>query len=209
MPKFILNKLVRDKLRDEYERMGQKASYRALSPDEHMAELKRKIIEEAKEIPEGATADQTISEIADIQQAINDLKDIKNITDEQVETARAVKFDKKGGFSGATFVESLELQVGDEWIEYYRREPSTYIEVDDGRDNELRMPALDPGVYEHYKGEKYEVIGVSLDTETLQPMVVYKPLYGTKISLWARPYDMFISTVDIAGETVPRFKKVE
>ena len=42
MPKFIFNKLVRDKLRQEYERMNQKAVYRRLTPDEHATELKRK-----------------------------------------------------------------------------------------------------------------------------------------------------------------------
>jgi hypothetical protein len=63
------------------------------------------------------------------------------------------------------------------------------------------------GKYVHYKGNEYEVIGVAKHSETLEPMVVYKALYGDG-GLWVRPYGMFFETVEINGEKIPRFKKI-
>jgi hypothetical protein len=74
-------------------------------------------------------------------------------------------------------------------------------------DEQLHVPYLELGTYQHYKGNMYEVIGVALDSESVQPVVIYKPLYETKIPLWSRPYDMFTSTVMIDGVEIPRFKK--
>jgi hypothetical protein len=64
------------------------------------------------------------------------------------------------------------------------------------------------GKYVHYKGNEYEVIGVAKHSETLEPMVVYKALYGEG-GLWVRPYGMFFETVEVNGEQVPRFKKID
>ncbi|WP_166268666.1 DUF1653 domain-containing protein [Marinobacter caseinilyticus] len=61
-----------------------------------------------------------------------------------------------------------------------------------------------PGHYRHYKGQKYDVIGVARHSETEEPMVVYRCLYGD-FSLWVRPLAMFCETVEVAGEQVPRF----
>lgn len=67
------------------------------------------------------------------------------------------------------------------------------------------MPAnLKPGVYRHYKGRNYEVIGTARHSETEEYLVVYRCLYGDH-SLWVRPLAMFRETVEVAGEQVPRF----
>ena len=63
------------------------------------------------------------------------------------------------------------------------------------------------GKYVHYKGNEYEIIGVAKHSETLEPMIVYKALYGDG-ELWVRPYAMFFETVDVNGAEVPRFKKI-
>ena len=67
---------------------------------------------------------------------------------------------------------------------------------------------LQPGVYEHYKGKRYEVIGIGKDTETEVDVVIYKPLYESDVVYWVRPYDMFIESVEIEGKVIPRFTKV-
>lgn len=72
----------------------------------------------------------------------------------------------------------------------------------------IAIPDIEVGEYEHYKGKRYEVIGVALHSETLEPLVVYKPLYATKASLWVRPYDMFTEIVLINGKEVQRFRKI-
>lgn len=63
---------------------------------------------------------------------------------------------------------------------------------------------LPTGRYRHYKGKDYEVIGLARHSETEEPLVVYRCLYGDH-SLWVRPLAMFCESVDVAGELVPRF----
>ncbi len=67
---------------------------------------------------------------------------------------------------------------------------------------------LAPGIYKHYKGNLYEVIGVAQHSETEEMMAVYKTLYGD-FSLWVRPLTMFMETLDIEGKTVARFEFIE
>ena len=62
-----------------------------------------------------------------------------------------------------------------------------------------------PGIYRHYKGHSYEVIGLAHHSETEQPLVVYRALYGD-YGLWVRPLAMFSETVEVQGEPVPRFE---
>lgn len=68
------------------------------------------------------------------------------------------------------------------------------------------------GIYEHYKGNRYEVIGVAHHSETKEEMVMYKMLYDTPDfpagSLWVRPKAMFFEMVEVSGQTVPRFRYV-
>lgn len=64
------------------------------------------------------------------------------------------------------------------------------------------------GIYEHYKGSRYEVIGVAKYSETLEEMVVYRALYGER-ELWIRPLKMFVEDVEMNGKKIPRFRPVE
>jgi hypothetical protein len=69
---------------------------------------------------------------------------------------------------------------------------------------------ITPGIYEHYKGGRYEVIGVGLFEADEQPVVIYKTLYeNDKSELWVRPVTSFEETVEVNGEVVPRFRRVE
>ena len=70
------------------------------------------------------------------------------------------------------------------------------------------LPRLELGRYRHYKGGEYEVLGVARHSETLEPLVVYRPLYG-KSGMWVRPYLMFIESVDNDGQRQPRFTRVD
>lgn len=70
------------------------------------------------------------------------------------------------------------------------------------------LPSLTPGIYLHYKGLRYRVLGVARHSETLEPLVVYQALYGER-GLWVRPYAMFNESVEISGGTQPRFALVE
>lgn len=60
------------------------------------------------------------------------------------------------------------------------------------------------GHYRHYKGLRYEVIGTVRHSETLEPMTLYRALYGEN-GLWVRPAAMFEEEVVIEGVRQPRF----
>ena len=61
-----------------------------------------------------------------------------------------------------------------------------------------------PGRYRHFKGKEYEVLYVATHSETLEPMVVYRALYGER-GLWVRPAAMWNELVPRDGVTRPRF----
>jgi hypothetical protein len=60
------------------------------------------------------------------------------------------------------------------------------------------------GFYRHYKGGEYEVVGTVRHSEDLQPMTLYRALYGEG-GLWVRPAAMFNESVVINGVLQPRF----
>lgn len=66
---------------------------------------------------------------------------------------------------------------------------------------------LKPGLYRHYKGKDYFVFQVAHHSESREPLVVYRCLYGD-YSWWVRPLSMFTETVELAGETIARFRFV-
>jgi hypothetical protein len=69
------------------------------------------------------------------------------------------------------------------------------------------LPDTPTGRYRHYKGGEYEVVGVARHSETLEPMVVYRPLYNES-GLWVRPHAMFFEQVEVSGQWQPRFARV-
>lgn len=66
------------------------------------------------------------------------------------------------------------------------------------------LPSIQLGRYRHYKGGEYEVVGVVRHSETLEPLVLYRPLYRNSGS-WARPFGMFLEPVEHEGKSQPRF----
>ena len=65
------------------------------------------------------------------------------------------------------------------------------------------------GIYQHYKGNKYEVIGIAKHSETLEDLVVYRALYDNKVSqLWVRPLKIFAETIENDGKEIERFKYI-
>ncbi len=69
--------------------------------------------------------------------------------------------------------------------------------------NDIRI-----GRYRHYKGNEYEVLGVAKHSETLEPMVVYRALYGEK-EIWVRPAYMWNESVTVNGVELKRFTYIE
>jgi hypothetical protein len=66
---------------------------------------------------------------------------------------------------------------------------------------------IEPGIYEHFKGSRYEVMGVGTHTETGEALVFYRTLYGD-YSFWVRPLTMFAEHVERDGYAGPRFRRI-
>lgn len=75
--------------------------------------------------------------------------------------------------------------------------------------NHALPPLLEtaPGLYRHYKGGLYEVLGTARHSEDLAAMTVYRALYGER-GLWVRPAAMFAQSVEVDGVLRARFQKV-
>ncbi|MDB5177858.1 MAG: hypothetical protein JWO61_241 [Candidatus Saccharibacteria bacterium] len=72
------------------------------------------------------------------------------------------------------------------------------------------FPTIQKGTYRHNKKDQlYEVLGVAQQTETDEPLVIYRALYENEYELFARPYKMFTEMVELDGEVKPRFEKVD
>ena len=66
------------------------------------------------------------------------------------------------------------------------------------------LPTITLGRYRHYKGGEYEVLGVVRHSETLEPLVLYRPLYNSSGD-WVRPWAMFVEQVEVDGVWQARF----
>ena len=64
------------------------------------------------------------------------------------------------------------------------------------------------GIYEHYKGNRYELLAIANHSETLEKMVIYKALYS-KGEVWVRPLSMWEEEVEVNGAKVPRFRLIK
>lgn len=69
---------------------------------------------------------------------------------------------------------------------------------------EEKQGGIKTGIYRHYKGNLYHVIGEVIHSETEELLVIYRALYG-EYKLWVRPKAMFFENVEVGGQIVPRF----
>ena len=128
MPIFKFSKLVRDKIVDQQIASGAKPNYRKLKPEDHKHELINKLIEEAHEV-EQSSSEEVVDEIADVQQIIDDLRALYNLSANDVAAAQKRKNEKNGEFTQGLYIESLEIDESDQWTSYYRKHPDRYPEI--------------------------------------------------------------------------------
>ncbi len=73
----------------------------------------------------------------------------------------------------------------------------------------IQVKQMELGLYKHYKGNMYEVIGIAKHSETLEEMVVYKATYQEEpYNMWVRPKAMFLEKIEINGKLIERFSKI-
>ena len=73
--------------------------------------------------------------------------------------------------------------------------------------NNKRIMSIKNGVYKHFKGGRYRVLGVAKHSETLKDLVIYQKIDDKK-DLWARPLEMFLGEVEVDGNKTSRFKYI-
>lgn len=75
-------------------------------------------------------------------------------------------------------------------------------------DFEEAVRLFPPGRYRHFKGKDYELLFIARHSETEEPMVIYRALYGER-GLWVRPAAMWAETVERDGRRVRRFARLD
>lgn len=109
--RYIYNKLVRDKIPHQINNeQGRKANYKILSDEQYIKELDKKLFEEAHEFIE----EYSVEELGDLMEVIFTIMEIKNISIQQVEEARRIKENKKGGFKDKIYLIDVEQEHADE-----------------------------------------------------------------------------------------------
>ena len=100
----VYNKLVRDNIPEIMINKGCKPVTRVLNDQEYLTELNKKLLEEVNEYLE----DNNIEELADIREVFNSILKAKGITEEELETVRIEKANKRGSFNNKIFLEYEE-----------------------------------------------------------------------------------------------------
>lgn len=100
----IYNKLVRDNIPEIIAKNNEICKTRILTDEEYLEELNKKIQEELKEYLESGE----IEELADLEEVLRAILDVKNCSYEQFEQIRKSKVEKRGAFKEKIFLESVE-----------------------------------------------------------------------------------------------------
>jgi predicted house-cleaning noncanonical NTP pyrophosphatase (MazG superfamily) len=128
MPRYRFEKLVRDKIVELQLKSGSKPNYRELTDDEHKTELIKKVIEEAREVLK-AEKENVAGEIADVQQALDDLVEKFGFTKADIRLEQRRKKQKNGAFKKGLYVNYLDIDDDHEWADYYKNNTDSYPEI--------------------------------------------------------------------------------
>jgi len=104
LEKVFYNKLIRDKIPEKITNKGSALETRELSDEEFEKELIKKVEEEASGLQKAESKEDFTAEIADIYDVLEEIKKLKNISDDEIKVAQQESLEKKGGFDKKTFL---------------------------------------------------------------------------------------------------------
>lgn len=129
MAKFICNKLARDNTIEGMAKDAIQASYKLLQHKELLEALRKKLLEEAREVTEATKRTEVINELADVFEVIDALQGMYRITNAEVSAAKETIYRKRGGFKKAIFLKTIEMSESNPYVKHFRASPSRYLEV--------------------------------------------------------------------------------
>lgn len=125
MPKFLVQKLVRDKISI----LSYCEGVKTLDPEEYQKALMDKLIEEAAEVQEATSTSDLMSELADVKEVLESLAKAHGFSMDDIEEVQEDKRRRRGGFEKCLWVDSAQVPEGHAFEAYYRKNPHKYPEV--------------------------------------------------------------------------------
>ena len=104
----IYNKLIRDRIPEIIQKDGNIADIIILSEESFKQAIKEKLIEEATEVLNADNRDEVLSELADLQEVMDTIKQMYNINTLEVNTIQAVKALQRGKFEKRLYLKSVK-----------------------------------------------------------------------------------------------------
>jgi predicted house-cleaning noncanonical NTP pyrophosphatase (MazG superfamily) len=127
MKQFKFSKLVRDHIVEKMISNDQQPQgVRKLGKKEFLKELKNKLLEESKELLLVENLEETKEEIADIYEVLSYIKQIVNLSDNELSKLVLKKRNVNGGFDKKIYISSVKLEENNKWINYYLANPNKY-----------------------------------------------------------------------------------
>jgi len=130
MAKFIANKLGRDKSLKLFIADGVTPQYRMISGHELREALQKKLVEEAQEVHDTNDRQEVVDELADVLEVIDGLCKAYAISMDEVLKEKAARYAKRGGFEEGFYLETFELGEDNPKINYFRKYPIKYPEIE-------------------------------------------------------------------------------
>jgi predicted house-cleaning noncanonical NTP pyrophosphatase (MazG superfamily) len=130
MRKFKFCKLVRDKIVESIISVGNKPNWKTLSDKQFVEELKKKVVEEAMEVPRTDDPKEVVKELADLQELVDNLLPTLGVSKKEFREIQKKKNKDRGSFKKRHYIEDVE--TGDKetkWVKYYLDNPDKYPEI--------------------------------------------------------------------------------
>ncbi|OGM27132.1 hypothetical protein A2962_03305 [Candidatus Woesebacteria bacterium RIFCSPLOWO2_01_FULL_39_61] len=127
--KFKFEKLARDEIVQGIIGAGNKPTLRTLMTDEYIEELKKKILEEAMELNKAKEKEEILEELADIEEVTENILRAFGLRKYEILKIQRKKNAKRGSFKKRHYVEKVEVEDGNEWLDYYLSNPDKYPEI--------------------------------------------------------------------------------
>ncbi len=102
------NKLIRDKIPQIIKRNNAIPKLILLNQKRFAEELKKKLVEESKEIQEASGKKEVLNELSDVLEIIQTVARIEKIRWSEVEKKRKIKAKERGGFKKRVFLKEVK-----------------------------------------------------------------------------------------------------